>query len=215
MFGVIYVYTNLDTRKRYVGYTTNLQKRTKKHLENARLGRPGAFYDAIRKYGCKRFSGPDVIDDASTKDELLIKEVYWIEKFGTFVDNPRNNGYNLTKGGENTFLSIESRKKISESKIGIKNPMFGKVVSLETRKRLSNAQLKRIDHRSPSEHCRQRTAEALGNDWIVIFPDGHEETIRALKRFCRENNLNSVCMRRVAQGKQKHHKGYLCRKLER
>jgi hypothetical protein len=50
--------------------------------------------------------------------------------------------------------------------------------------------------------------------WIITYPDGHEETIKNLAKFCRENKLNTGSMCWVGKGLKKHHKKFKCRKLE-
>ena len=54
----------------------------------------------------------------------------------------------------------------------------------------------------------------LSKTWIVTFPDGHEETIVNLKAFCVANSLDCSNLANVAYGKQKHHKGFRCKKVE-
>lgn len=84
------------------------------------------FARAIRKYGKDAFD-VEIIDMASTQEELNEKEKYWIQYYSSV-----SNGYNETdasfKCGGNTYRSKsedELRKiglLLSESKSGIKNP---------------------------------------------------------------------------------------------
>lgn len=57
----------------------------------------------------------------------------------------------------------------------------------------------------------------LGDDrsryWIVTHPDGHEEIVFSLTKFCRENDLSQGNMTEVAKGKRKQHLGYSCRAI--
>ncbi len=87
-----------------------------------------------------------------THDDILIEEAYAIEKYLIAFygrhDLGTGNLANLTDGGEGIMnASEETRKKMSESRLGKKNhmygkkgnnhPSFGKKVSEETRKKLS------------------------------------------------------------------------------
>jgi len=51
--------------------------------------------------------------------------------------------------------------------------------------------------------------------WVITYPDGHNETIKNLQKFCMDQNLSydsmlrSKCLR-----KTKNNKNYQCKKLE-
>jgi group I intron endonuclease len=78
--------------------------------------RRSAIYSAMQKYGIDAFSW-QIIEECS-KDDLEIREQHWIAVFDTF-----RNGYNLTAGGEyNKEVSEETRKRMSESHKGKKQP---------------------------------------------------------------------------------------------
>jgi|GEM_PF-3769056 hypothetical protein len=52
--------------------------------------------------------------------------------------------------------------------------------------------------------------------WFMITkPDGEQIKIRGLAEFCRMNGISHNLMGRVMSGKQKTHKGYFCRRLEK
>jgi hypothetical protein len=50
--------------------------------------------------------------------------------------------------------------------------------------------------------------------WLIIWPDGHEEQIINLTKFCKENGLDQGNMIRVADGEYKSSKGFKCRRLD-
>jgi group I intron endonuclease len=58
----------------------------------------------------------------------------------------------------------------------------------------------------PSEHNGKAAA------WIVVSPDGVEQMIRNLKKFCGENQLSYDLMRMVANGKLQQYKGWRCQR---
>ena len=49
--------------------------------------------------------------------------------------------------------------------------------------------------------------------WLITHPDATQEQINNMPQFCKEHNLISTCMYRVASGKCKQHKGYHCQKV--
>lgn len=57
-------------------------------------------------------------------------------------------------------------------------------------------------------------AEKNSKSYIVTFPDGKEETITNLSKFCRKYNLNSGAMSQVALGNSNQHQNYLCRSID-
>lgn len=53
---------------------------------------------------------------------------------------------------------------------------------------------------------------AMYKFYIVTFPDGHEETIANLSKFCRENGLKYRLIMACCDGMMRDHKGYKCRR---
>jgi group I intron endonuclease len=119
--GCIYLLRNLLNGKGYVGQHKNAKTvedvRWKSHIVAA-LEKSSKYYlhCAIRKYGVKKFSAE--ILWCGPVDKLNEKEVYYIKKFHTFVDDPKGGGYNLTLGGnQKTKFSVRSRSKMSDSQV--------------------------------------------------------------------------------------------------
>lgn len=138
--GYIYCATCLKNGKSYFGQTIQLlEKRWKRHIRDSKKGSDHKFHRAIRKYGEENFLVEEVMFvEASTKEALKRKldylERHFIQKFDT-----RKCGYNETDGGEGILgfkLSTESRKKISDSRIGKLNPNYGKKLSEEHRRNI-------------------------------------------------------------------------------
>lgn len=93
----IYQITNNINGKIYVGKTVknNIQERWKEHLKDYKKYRceKRPLYDAINKYGPENFSIKEL--EECSLEELNDKEIYWIEKLGSF-----KYGYNATIGGD-------------------------------------------------------------------------------------------------------------------
>jgi len=94
--GVVYL-IKFPNKKHYVGITTtSFKERMKHHLSHANTGKQ-AVHKAIFKY--KEKIEWEVIDKADNWDDLTDLEVKYIKKYNSYI---RNNGYNLTKGGDGT-----------------------------------------------------------------------------------------------------------------
>jgi len=94
MNGIIYLGVNNVTQKRYIGATTHdLTKRIREHYDAALTSKGSLFTNELFLYGVDKFNF-EIIDTASTTDELAQKEIYYIQAYNTF-----ENGYNSDRGG--------------------------------------------------------------------------------------------------------------------
>ena len=112
---IIYVATNTENGKVYIGQTINtLRYRKNQHKnETYTKNRPRTFFhNAIAKYGIDAFQFA-VIDDAQTIEELNAKEQFWIQWFNS---TDKHFGYNLDSGGSNCKKSESTKRLISERK---------------------------------------------------------------------------------------------------
>ena len=48
--------------------------------------------------------------------------------------------------------------------------------------------------------------------WIFVHPDGKEEIVENLSKFCRKHSLNKAAMYEVYNGKRNHHKNFKLKK---
>jgi group I intron endonuclease len=139
---IIYVATNKINGKKYVGQTIGkINKRKWHHIGDAmRRNSQRAFHRAIRKYGEANFDW-EVIERCKTIEELNGKERFYIKKLNTFYRDPKCWGYNLTIGGDGAcgFKHKNVRR-------GSDNPMYGRVVSEETRVRIREAKRGCVGH---------------------------------------------------------------------
>lgn len=94
---VIYKATNLVNGKMYVGKTYNFEKRKREHIYDIDDNCP--FHRALKKYGLENFKW-EIIDTASSDEEICDKEKYWIKTLRTCVSEKNSQGYNVTLGGE-------------------------------------------------------------------------------------------------------------------
>lgn len=111
----IYKLINMITNKIYIGKTSvEIEKRIKRHFNEANKGSNLYLHQAIRKYGKENFR-VEQIDVAETLEELAKKEKYWIEYYKSYE---KEIGYNLTKGGEGGALTGDALERMKQSKRG-------------------------------------------------------------------------------------------------
>lgn len=170
----IYKIENTVNNKAYIGQTINKpENRWKEHQRISKnTDNPDFSYihSAIRKYGASCFTF-EVIDKANTKEELDAKEKQYISSLNTLVPN----GYNISSGGQfSKIIPESSRKKISESKKGPKNPNYGKVLTQEEREFHRQVMLKKYS--DPEE--RLKNGQRMKEVWSR---PGYKEKMHAIR----------------------------------
>ena len=180
---IIYKITNIQNNKVYIGQTNeSIKKRFSRHMGYQALEHDTKFYRAVRKYGRENFI-IEQIDVADNQEELDTKEVYWIR----FYDSV-NNGYNSNdykgKVGGDTLTNHPDIKaiglKISESKLGGKNPNARKVkaINIKTNEILtfnSYAECKKYlgfsNHAMISSRCLGKVKTPYQKTWLFEYID--------------------------------------------
>ena len=183
MLSGIYQIRNLVDNKIYIGSTKNFKKREKSHFSRLKNKTHHSLYlqNAYNKYGQENFIF-EILLIVKNQEELLRIEQTYLDEIKPFSPN----GYNISKSATNCVLhgesngmygktginspnfgkkrTLESRHKISEAhkgkvlsietkqklskiasqRIGIKNPMYGKTRSRENREKISKARSEAI-----------------------------------------------------------------------
>ena len=155
---IVYKHTNLINGKVYIGITGRPPE--------SRWGKGGYgyrenpyFWNAIQKYGWDNFRH-EIMYDGLTREQALLLEERTIAEYNSSC---ADYGYNLTLGGEHNIPNEATRHKMSEIMKGPANPMlgrkhteeeiawyrqrfsgegnprYGKHLSDETKKKISNA----------------------------------------------------------------------------
>lgn len=127
---IIYKCQNKINNKIYIGKTVRtLNARKKQHYRNINVHN-FKFYKALKKYKESDFQWSE-IDTANNKECLNKKEIYWIKYYNSFEV-----GYNSTLGGEGTlgFHHYDDTK----------NKMMGRIISKETKEKVSKANALRV-----------------------------------------------------------------------
>jgi group I intron endonuclease len=78
--GGVYSIVHVDSGNRYIGQTTNLQKRRNNHFSDLRANRHANRHlqSAFNKYGAKAFEFR-ILEDGLTEDILTAQEQYWYD----------------------------------------------------------------------------------------------------------------------------------------
>lgn len=155
------------TGKRYIGQTIRpIERRWAVHVSHALAGRRGPLAAAIRKYGSSKFTIEE-LGICGSKKEMDAWERTLIKILGT--KSPQ--GYNLTDGGDGPAgyshtrvarekIAAANRSRLIPPMLGKKmpgsfkrsrrvkysgdgNPFWGKKHSVESRKKMSAAALRR------------------------------------------------------------------------
>ena len=151
----IYLITNTNNGKKYVGSAINLSKRWNNHRNDLRQGvhHNRHLQNAWNKYSESSFSFS--ILEFTSNDDLITREQYYIDLLD--ATNP-NFGYNINPiagsslgvlQSEETKEKIraarigkkhrpESIEKIRQASLGSKNGFFNKIHSIETKTKISN-----------------------------------------------------------------------------
>ena len=116
----IYKITNKINNKKYIGQTSNWERRKKEHWRHTDNGAGKLLYLAMDKYGIENFDF-EVIEYVENYNE---REKYWIAYYNTLATKKDSNGYNLTPGGEeppihagdNSYTATLNNKLVNEIK---------------------------------------------------------------------------------------------------
>ncbi|KFZ26296.1 MAG: GIY-YIG catalytic domain protein [Candidatus Izimaplasma bacterium HR2] len=193
---IIYKATNKVNGKSYIGQTVySLGGRQLKHYSRVRNGSQLYFHNALRKYDREDFIW-EILEYCKSQEELNEKEKMFIQEYNSYWTE---NGYNLSFGGDgNGGLHGEI------------NGMYGKKHTEETLKKIR-------DTRKGQFAGDKNPAAKHAGRYLITFPDGHQEEITNLRKWCRENDLSHgpfYDMCNFTHITPKSYKGYLCKRLE-
>lgn len=178
---VIYKITNKINGKCYIGKTTKtVEWRWKIHIRHSKFDNDHLlFHRAIKKYGVENFI-LEIIDTADNENELNEKEKYWIEYYKSYL---KENGYNLTKGGEGGALVGEALERMKKSRKGQKHS--------EKRKSQGYAYLKGINKGEKNAMYGKKPANVNKTMEEFFGKEKADEIKQKIAKASKEATLNS------------------------
>lgn len=137
-YGEIYLLTNTENGKTYVGQTNLVSgermdwygsyRRMESHISDYRKGENGgtcrALNAAFAKYGIDKFT-LEVLVTCKVAD-LQYYENRFMDEYSSRVPSLGGDGYNIREADQHARLSDETRAKMSEARRGDKHYQFGK-----------------------------------------------------------------------------------------
>ena len=194
---IIYALTTPDTGQiRYIGYSSNPEKRLKKHLQDKANTHKVHWIQSLKKQGL-------------TPGLLLIEECKadnWQEREKAWIAHYRAQGLPLTNGTSGGDGLCNPTQEVRDA---ISRGRRGKAArktfqhTPETKAAISKTK-QGVTH---SETHKASLSKAASLDWVVTF-QGETFNVTNLRQFCLERGLDPGTMHKVSQGKQTHHKGY-------
>jgi len=176
--------------KVYIGQTRRSVKQ--RLYEHHKGRRKSVLQKALLKYGIENIK-VNVIKSNLSLDEANELEVKLIKKYFKTSYNVSIQGHHNEK-----YQDKHWRSKISSSQKGI--PRWSDKDRERIRKQKTGMKY--------SEESKKLRSIANSRKWVVITPKNKQIEVFNLYNFCKERNLCSGNMTRVAQGKLKQHKGY-------
>lgn len=103
----IYMFTNKNNGKSYIGQSVNIERRYKDHK---RIGREDTFFHRVlEEEGFDNFDF--YVIEVCKIDELNDKEIFYIKEFNTLIPN----GYNVSEGGNSSHpMGLSSVNDVKE-----------------------------------------------------------------------------------------------------
>jgi hypothetical protein len=207
----VYVHLRKDGTPFYVG-----KGKDKRAMD--RTSRSDWWWNIVNlDYPIEKFPNYTLLAEHLTERAALDIEVYWIALFGR--KNIRENGLlvNNTDGGEGTagvILSETTRRKMSRSRTGKKNPMWGTKRPRNVRLAVSRA------NKGKPSIWKGKTRDAVSCLQMSISHGSkpisyiHEPTGLIIRdvinknEFAKQHGLNANHIRAVARKERPSHKGW-------
>jgi len=127
------------------------------------------------------------------------RKVWNKEKHGLYkCSNETKQKLSIKSSGENNGMHNKKHTNEAKRKIGLKNSG-------------ENNGLRKLVKNNPNIIKGENNHKS--KSYKIIDPNNNIITIKGLRKFCRENNLHHSNMIKVADNKQKNHKGYKCKRI--
>jgi group I intron endonuclease len=197
--GVIYLWTNKNTGKHYVGQTINPEQRKKNHIcEAFTRGSDYYFHRSLRKHGLDAFEYK-ILEEDILPENLNDRENHYIDHYNSIWPT----GYNQCRANalDATAIAkmVESKKKRWE-------------LTPEDEKQILREHLRKIaTGKKQTPKQKKAVAEANQKQWLITHPDGKQETIVNLQQYCRDKGWGTNGQSNLTRGA---YRGYKAHKIQ-
>lgn len=208
--GVIYLRTNLVNGMQYVGQTKNIVARESNWKNLDKKYSNSVITDARAEFGLDNFK-MEILKECDTNDELDEWERYYIKELNTRYPN----GYNMCDGGKGCsgwVMPEEQRLKLSESRKGEKNGMYGvkpwntgKKLSKEFSESISRGLKGKMKGVPKSEEHKRKIGLAHAKPVVQVYPNGDVVEWESANAAS-ENGYNFSHICSCCRGERQHHK---------
>lgn len=203
----IYQVLNLVSGKRYIGSSTDIKRRWRRHFFDLRHGCHHNLHlqCAFDKYG-EQALDCSVLELVKDVSQLIAREQHYLDTL-----RPEYNVSQIAESPLGCRRSSEMRARMSEAVSGDRNPMYGKHHSEETKRKISEtwtserkqAQSEAVSGRQnpnygkhPSEKTRKKLSEALKGRQVS------EEHCRKISEARRGIKFSEEHRRKIGEAKK-------------
>lgn len=166
MLNTIYKITNTVNGKVYIGKTSNtIEKRFKEHIKDSKRVRCNKrpLYDAINKYGIENFI-IETVESNICDSDINDKEIYYIQKYNSYIGFKNSNGYNATLGGDSKkYKNLNISSIINDYNNGMSLKELGKLYNSD-RTHIANLLRANNVHLRSSADARSRSVKQIDAD---------------------------------------------------
>ena len=197
----VYQHRNLKNGKSYIGMTSQ-EPKYRWNNGNGYHNQPKMWSD-IKESDWNKDWEHNILGQFEDKQEALNVEEMFIWLFDS-----TNEGYNTSAYSSHSCKhSKESKKKIAEAKTGEKHPMFGKHLSEESRKKISEANT----GKHHSEEHRKKISQSKGVNGILQFSKDGEliAEYSSIHEAERQTGCNNCSICNCCKGNRKSAGGFI------
>lgn len=198
----IYIIKNIITNMVYIGSSKQISIRKNQHFSMLKNNKHynKRLQNAWNKYGEENFIFNIVENVEETKELSNIEQKY----LNIFESYKREKGYNICEIAESCLgrsHNEETKRKISLSKLGSKNGMYGKKVSTKTKEILSKLNTGENNHfygKHHTDETKQRLSMLKKGKEVYVSAEQRELMISNSKNTKRNNSkLNLELVREI------------------
>lgn len=182
----------------YIGRADDLNRRFNEHTSCLNRGKHHSVYlrNSWKKYGEDNFVF-GVLEYCEIPN-LKEREQFYLDKYRPFDPSVGFNESPFSTGGIKTH-SEETRKKLSQKRLGTKTPE-------EIKQKIGKGV--RDYYAQDREAALQKLAETNGSEFDIISPSEELIKIKGLSQFARKNNLNPLSLYDLKRGRMPYLKGW-------